>query len=145
MATEHDRQIKTNSSAQEHDDAESMTKVTMDRHFNRTNQNRSVDLDLSLPSSPDYGKIVDKNPDLDVTAHLNPASPFARLSTLSAPVIKGTSKPTANQMTSNPQPTPQARRNTITWVRSLFPHFKNKRSKSSPSIGEYHPTAHADV
>jgi hypothetical protein len=143
MATEHDGQNKTSCSAQEHDDAASMTEVTMmDRHSDRTHQSRSVDLHPSLPPSSDYGKIVCNKPNLDITAHSDPPGPCAPLTPLPATAIKGALSPTANQITPNPRPTPQARRNTITWFRSLFPHSKNKRSKSSPSIGEYHPTTH---
>jgi hypothetical protein len=143
MATEHDGQNKTYRSAQEHDDAASMTEVTMmDRHFDQTHQSRSFDLHPSLPTSSDYGKIVCNKPNFDITAHSDSPSPCAPLTPLPATAIKGALNPTANQITPKLRPTPQARRNTITWFRSLFPHSKNKRSKSSPSIGEYHPTTH---
>lgn len=143
MATEHDGQNKTSCSAQEHDDAASMTEVMMmDRHFDRTHQKRSIDLHPSLPPSSDYGKTVCNKPNFDITAHSDSLSPCAPLTPLPATAIKGALNPTANQITANPRPTTQARRNTITWFRSLFPHSKNKRSKSSPSIGEYHPTTH---
>jgi hypothetical protein len=143
MATEHDGQNKAYRSAQEHDDAASITEVMMtDRHFDQTYQSTSVDLHPSLPPISDYGKIVCNNPDFDITAHSDSPSPCARFTPLPATAIKGALNPTANQITPNPRPTTQARRNTITWFRSLFPHSKNKRSKSSPSIGEYHPTTH---
>lgn len=143
MVTEHDRQKKPYRSAQEHDDAASMTEVTMmDRHFDQTHQSRSFDLHPSLPTSSDYGKIVCNKPNFDITAHSDSLSPCAPLTPLPATAIKGALNPTANQITPKLRPTPQARRNTITWFRSLFPHSKNKRSKSSPSIGEYHPTTH---
>ena len=143
MATEHDGQNKTSCSAQEHDDAASMTEVmVMDRHFDRTHQSRSVDLHPSLPPSSDYGKIVCNKPNLDITEHSDSPSPCAPLTPLPATAIKDALNPTAEQFAPNLRPTPQARRNTMTWFRSLFPYSKNKRSKSSPSIGEYRPTTH---
>jgi hypothetical protein len=44
--------------------------------------------------------------------------------------------------TTNYRPSLQARRNTYTWFRSLFPHYKPKGSRSSSFIGEYHPLSH---
>jgi hypothetical protein len=146
MVTEHDRQKKPYRSAQEHDDAASMTEVMMiDVQFDRTHQNRSVDLHQSLPPSSDYGKIVCNKPDFEIAAHFDSPSPCARLTPLPATAIKGALNPTASQTTPSPRPNPQACRNTITWFCSLVPHSKNRRSKSFPSIKEYQQSTDLNI
>ncbi|CAN9433652.1 unnamed protein product [Alternaria alternata] len=135
MAAKHGTYIMTHRSSRERIDVDNIKKATMlDDRCDRTHQNQSVDQKVQHASKSDCVSNTRIQPDFNVTARST--------STLPATITKENVQCTESPITTNYGPIPRARRNTITWVRRLFPQFKYKRSKSSPSIGQYHSDSH---
>ncbi|CAN9477871.1 unnamed protein product [Alternaria alternata] len=136
MAAKHGGHITAYRSSRERIDVESITKATtLDGRCSRTRPNHSVDLKVQHASKSDYGSNTRTQPDFDIYAQASSVLP----TTITKENVQFTASPTM----AHSKPVPGARRNSIAWVRRLFPQFKYKRSKSSPSIGDYHSAAHA--
>jgi hypothetical protein len=134
MAAKHGGHITAYRSSRERIDVESITKATtLDGRCSRTRLNHSVDPKVQHASKSDYGSNTRIQPDFDIFAQATSALP----TTITKENVQFTASPTMT----NSKPIPGARRNSIAWVRRLFPQFKYKRSKSSPSIGDYHSAA----
>ncbi|KAG9186219.1 hypothetical protein G6011_02775 [Alternaria panax] len=142
MAAKHVQHIMAHSSMRERKEVEKTTKTTrLDKHCDQTYQDHPVDLHAQYPSGSDHETDAFIQPDFDVTTQSTSPTPCPHFSKLPVTVKKESLRSTESLTTGNYRPIARGRRGTTSWVKSVksvLSPSKYLRSKSTPSIGEYH-------